>query len=149
MEIDLRVLDLGCGNGIFGIYLVLHLLHKYHNTDIAICVSLTMLEYDTQAVNNCLLNLRTLTRAFHSPNVRILAVTALQSDMFSALSGKFDIILANLPQTPFQSQLSRVDKNGGTDALKYNRILIEQYQDYLKPSPFSLLVMLYSHMCQP
>lgn len=38
---------------------------------------------------------------------------------------KYDVILANMPQTPFPVEGVRLDKNGGQDGLKYNRIALE------------------------
>lgn len=32
---------------------------------------------------------------------------------------KFDIILANMPQTMFKNAQSRIDKNGGPDGFKH------------------------------
>jgi hypothetical protein len=38
--------------------------------------------------------------------------------------GNFDIILANMPQTPFKNEKSRLDKNGGSDGFKLTTILL-------------------------
>lgn len=69
--------------------------------------------------------------------------------MFEQLGEKFinqfDIVFANMPQTPFKNEKSRLDKNGGEDGFKLTTILIENYKKYLKDEQ-SILITLYSHM---
>ncbi len=51
-----------------------------------------------------------------------------------------------MPQTPFQKESSRPDKNGGLDGMKFNEHLIRKFSSF---SSKSVLIMLYSYMCQP
>ena len=51
-----------------------------------------------------------------------------------------------MPQTPFQKENSRPDNNGGINSMKFNEQLVRSFSSF---SPKSVLIMLYSYMCQP
>jgi len=58
---------------------------------------------------------------------------------------KFDVIIFNPPQTPFQHSESRPDKNGGIDAMKY----YEPALKYFAESGGKQLFFLHSSMAWP
>lgn len=64
-------------------------------------------------------------------------------------SCEFDLIIANLPQSPFQYEQSRLDKNAGKDSLKWHSILLAESHKYLAKHEFAYHLLLYSHMAQP
>jgi hypothetical protein len=85
---------------------------------------------------------------YHFPSFSPDEVSILESDMFdneALKKDKYDLIFANLPQTPFQLATSRPDKNGGTDGFKYHRKLLNAWGKI--STPHSRLIVLYSHMC--
>jgi len=74
-----RILDMGCGSGVLGITLA---------KDLGIdCEQLTLADLSTEALALC------------EENASALEVPAvfIQSDLFSAIEGTFDLIVANLP----------------------------------------------------
>lgn len=57
-------------------------------------------------------------------NIILESVILIESSMFEEIHRelpdyKFDIILANMPQTMFKNAQSRIDKNGGPDGFKH------------------------------
>jgi methylase of polypeptide subunit release factors len=68
--------------------------------------------------------------------------------MFQQVTGKFDIILGNPPQFPFNDPSTRLDKNGGEEGYKFMNILLSNYSRYLKHSS-SFLLILYSYIGNP
>jgi release factor glutamine methyltransferase len=78
-----RILDLGCGSGIIGLSLAHHLAERK--------VEVTLADISADAL--------ALTRE-NAESLGLDRVTLLESDLFSTVSGEFDLIAANLPYIP-------------------------------------------------
>ncbi|MEC5128282.1 peptide chain release factor N(5)-glutamine methyltransferase [Verrucomicrobiales bacterium BCK34] len=89
---DVRILDLGCGSGVIGLSLAHHLADKGATVSLA--------DVSTEALALAQEN---------ATNLEITNVNFVESDLFSAIDSRFDLIVANLPYIPDaeQTQLSR------------------------------------------
>jgi len=117
-----RILDLGCGSGVLGLTLAKNL-----GTD---CAELVLADLSTEALALC------------EENAQALSVEAIivQSDLFSALEGTFDLIVANLPyiaetERPNLSPEVLHDPDlalfSGPDGLDLLRLFCSQCESYL------------------
>jgi len=109
------VADVGCGFGLFGFY-ALH---------IGKARRVIMIDSSSDAVENARLNAQRL--GFED------RVEILQGDMLEPLPANavLDVIIANLPQTPFKSSF-RADKYGGVDGTEHFRRFFPQAAARLK-----------------
>jgi methylase of polypeptide subunit release factors len=106
-------LDLGCGCGIYGLFAAK-----------AGCGEVTLTDVCPDAVSSARANaaLNDLTN-----------VKYLQGDFFEPVAGqRFDIILANMPQTPAPHPI-RLDKWGGSAGTQYLTRLAADAPSFLKP----------------
>lgn len=104
-----------------------------------------MYDYNASVISNCYYNcLQQLS--FKLKNVNSLRLQV--SDMFEKVEHSHNghLVLANMPQTPFQKESSRPDKNDGLSGMKFNEHLIRKFSSF---NSNSMLIMLYSYMCQP
>lgn len=74
------------------------------------------------------------------------------SDMFENVPNPEDnskcLLLANLPQSPFQNSGLQPNKNGGSDSLKFNSKLLKYFScNYVGSN--STLIMNYCHFSNP
>ena len=119
-----RILDLGCGSGVLGITLA---------KDLGIdCEQLVLTDLSTDALALC------------EQNARALEVPAIliKSDLFSAIDGTFDLIVANLPyiaeteRENLQPEVLLHDPEmalfSGADGLDLLRLFCAQCGSYLK-----------------
>ena len=81
------------------------------------------------ALQNTLANIQEFAAFIDNPKHRkcisFKSYGVYEGSMFNCFGqqyhNKFDIILANLPQTPFRNIQSRIDKNAGGDSLRWHR----------------------------
>ncbi|MDA1140886.1 MAG: class I SAM-dependent methyltransferase [Planctomycetota bacterium] len=106
-------LDLGCGCGVYGLFAAK-----------AGCREVTLTDVCPAAVSSALVNAR-LNGLQH--------VKCLQGDFFEPVTGqRFDIVFANLPQTPAPHPI-QLDKWGGPEGTQYLTRLATEAPNYLKP----------------
>ena len=74
-----RILDVGCGSGVIGLT-----LSKDLGSD---CAQLTLADLSTEALSLCEQNRKALE----------VKATLIESNLFSSITGTFDLIVANLP----------------------------------------------------
>ena len=74
-----RILDVGCGSGVLGLT-----LSKDLGSD---CEQLTLADFSTDALSLCEQNRKALE----------VKATLIESNLFSSITGTFDLIVANLP----------------------------------------------------
>ncbi|WP_051321649.1 peptide chain release factor N(5)-glutamine methyltransferase [Chrysiogenes arsenatis] len=120
----LRILDLCCGSGAFGIAVV-----KLGRAE---KVALTLVDIDDTALGYVQKN---VTR--HGGES---AVSVVQSDMFAEVTGKFSLIVCNPPYLD-AAHMQALDRDvqaepaqaldGGSDGLDFYRILARQVPEYL------------------
>ena len=155
------VLDLGCGCGVFGIYTLYSLAVKvYENRHrfsgvLPIHINLSFSDIDRESLNNLPANISSLrillsTSPLNSV-IRVCKYQIIHSSMFNSLpESRFDLIVANLPQSPFQTEGARVDKNAGRDSLRWHSIFLKEHARFIKTdSCYAFSLLLYSHMAQP
>lgn len=120
-----RILDVGSGSGVLGISLALELG--------ADCEEAVLCDRSTEALALAQENTTRLEAS---------SVTLIESDLFSSVSGQFELILANLPYVPEgeRSEISREVAHdptealfSGTDGLDHLRRFISQVSDFLAP----------------
>ena len=86
----LRVLDLGTGTGILGINLALYANVEY----------VVLSDISESAVRNANLNAKNNSSALHTiPHI-------IQSDLFSEIAGRFDLIIFNPPYLPESGEIA-------------------------------------------
>jgi release factor glutamine methyltransferase len=112
------VLDLGTGSGIQGITAALN------------GCKVTFSDIDGHALE--------AARA----NAELNRVTGkfIRSDMFSAIEGKFDIIIFNPPYLPSGKEKEATALDGGKKGRELIEKFLERYKSYLKPGGLALLV---------
>ncbi len=123
-----NILDLCCGSGILGITINLE------KGASVVCVDVSNHALKTTKQNAKQLN---------------ASVTTIKTDMFKNINGKFDIIVCNPPyiKTNDIKTLDREVKNfdpklaldGGTDGLKFYRIICKNFKNYLTKNGTLLL----------
>ena len=119
-----RILDLGCGSGVLGLTLA-----KDLGTS---CEQLTLADLSTEALALCEQNARSLEVPAH----------LVESNLFSALSGPFDLIVANLPYIA-ESDRDQLEPEvlhdpemalfGGPDGLDFLRPFCAECSAFLSP----------------
>jgi len=118
-----KILDVGCGAGIFSIIALMN------NKDIKID-ELVLTDIDQVTLNNSYQNLLYLKEFF-----KIEKITFIQSNLLDELKENyynyFDIVLANLPQTPSKNKI-RSDKHGGTEGVELYVQLFKDIKLYTK-----------------
>jgi len=128
----LKVLDLCCGTGCLGIALAIEKPHW----------QITLADISTDALELCCINANNLLSG--RPNT----VSILQSDLFSDITGKFDIITANPPYLTPQETRDCLDLgwkepslalDGGEVGLGIIKRLIEQAASRLEDDGILLL----------
>ncbi|MEG1710418.1 MAG: peptide chain release factor N(5)-glutamine methyltransferase [Clostridia bacterium] len=115
----LKLLDLCCGSGCIGLTIAL-------KSDIDVTLS----DISEEAIDVCGQNAKK-----YKANVNII-----KSDMFSQISGKFDIIVSNPPYIPTED-IEKLEKNvkfepkmaldGGVDGLDFYKIIAKESKNYL------------------
>ena len=130
----MSILDLGCGTGIFS----LMFLVKANQSSINLYLS----DINTHILGNAIYNYR------QSCLKHRINYVLQESDLFGHIDSKihFDVILFNPPQTPFQKQYSRSDKNGGRDSIKYFEPVFRHLSTLTNKFTFYLL---HSYMAWP
>ncbi|MFT6180417.1 MAG: release factor glutamine methyltransferase [Akkermansiaceae bacterium] len=119
-----RILDLGCGSGVLGLTLAKNLGTT--------CEQLVLADLSTDALALCGENATALE----------VEATFLQSDLFSAIEGTFDLIVANLPYIA-ETERPKLEPEvlhdpemalfSGPDGLDLLRPFCAQCSDFLKP----------------
>ena len=129
MSDDLKVLDMGCGSGVLGLTLAAERPSWQ--------VTLADVSEDALALT------KENAEALEIGNARLL-----HSDLFSAVEGEFDGIVANLPYVPEieRASLSREVMHdpalalfGGPDGLKVIRRFVPEAFQHLKPGGWMVL----------
>jgi release factor glutamine methyltransferase len=129
MSDDLKVLDMGCGSGVLGLTLAAE-RPTWH-------VTLADVSEDALALT------KENAEALGIGNARLV-----RSDLFSAVEGEFDGIVANLPYVPEieRASLSREVMHdpalalfGGPDGLKVIRRFVPEAFQHLKPGGWMVL----------
>lgn len=124
----MSVVDLCCGTGCIGLSI------KYYCANSKV----TLLDISPHALK------------LAKENATNLGVTAniVQADMFSNLSGAFDVIVSNPPYIPskviptLSTQVRHeplLALDGSEDGLKYYRIIAKEYRRFLKPGGLMLM----------
>ena len=119
-----RILDIGAGSGVLGLTLAKNL-----GTD---CEQVVLADLSTEALSLC------------EQNATALEIPAklIESDLFSAISSAFDLIIANLPYIPNDERENLEPEVhhdpdmalfGGADGLDLIRPFCAQCPDFLKP----------------
>lgn len=117
---DLKVLDIGCGSGVIG----LTLKKKFPQ------ISVDLLDISKDA----------LDVAKENANQLGLDVQLIESDLFSNVSGKYDIIVSNPPYIRENEEIQQIVKDnepsialyGGIDGLDYYIRILKEIQLYVK-----------------
>ena len=118
-KLPISILDIGCGTGCIG----LSLKKKLEN------VSVTLLDISRDAL---------LVAKENADNLN-LDVTFIESDMWTNVTGKYDVIISNPPYIRTDEEIEDLVKNnephialyGGVDGLKYYRIIREKLLDHV------------------
>ena len=123
------VLDLCCGSGCIGITV------KYALPE----CSVTCADISEGALEVC---------RYNSSNLLGEVLLTVKSDLFSALSGTYDMILSNPPYLK-EAEVHQMNENvwpepslaldGGTDGLSFLRRIVEHAAKYLNPGGYLLL----------
>ncbi len=116
-----EVLDVGTGSGILGLFVALH------------GATVTVTDINEQA----------LTRAREAAQTLGVSLKAIVSDLFSSVSGRFDLVLFNPPYLP-SSILEDRAVDGGKDGASLTRRFLKQLQEHLRESDGSALLLLSS-----
>ena len=77
-----------------------------------------------RTLGNCLFNIVQNNQMVEDVD----SIKFIHSDMFTEINKnnlQYDVLLANMPQTPFPVDGVKLDKNGGRDGIKYNKIVLE------------------------
>jgi len=121
-----HLLDVGTGSGAIAIAI------KKHRSDLLVTAS----DVSHEALEVAKRNARK-----HATQIKFV-----QSDLFSAVSGQFDVITANLPYLRDDAELMpevgyepKVALLGGTDGLELYRIFIGSIKSHLKTGSFVLI----------
>ena len=120
-----RILDLGCGSGVLGLTLA-----KDLGTS---CEEVVLADLSTEALALCEQNAKALE----------VDATLLKSDLFSAIQGTFDVIVANLPYIAESERENLAPEVlhdpemalfSGPDGLDLLRIFCQDCSPFLRPS---------------
>lgn len=113
-----EVLDVGTGSGILGLFVALH--------------GATVTTIDT--------NEQALTRAREAAQTLGVSLKAVVSDLFSSVSGRFDLVLFNPPYLPSSSLEDRA-VDGGKEGALLTRRFLKKLQEHLKSDGSALLLL--------
>ena len=124
---NLKLLDLGCGSGIFSSVVTLN------NGNIA---SIDYSDIEEEAIEVCKRNFLNLKDQFLETE---LISNYYVSDMYKRIPEgmKYDVILINMPQMPGKvpfrgfNSINSVDRYGGYDGSDYNFRAINEMKNYL------------------
>ncbi len=117
---NVSILDIGCGSGVIGLTLA-----KKLST-----VSVDLVDISNAAVEISKIN---------SKNLEVLA-NIYQSDLFSNVEGKYDVIISNPPYIKENEEIDEIVKEnepsialyGGLDGLDYYRRILKDVRNYMK-----------------
>jgi release factor glutamine methyltransferase len=117
-----RILDVGCGSGVIGLT-----LSKDLGSD---CEQLTLADLSTEALSLCEQNRKALE----------VKATLIESNLFSSITGTFDLIVANLPYIAYGERAKlepevlhdpRIALFSGSDGLDLLRLFCAECTAYL------------------
>lgn len=116
---NIRILDIGCGSGVIG----LTLKQKFPNAEV------DLLDISKEALDVSKENAKRLN----------LEVNFIQSDLFTNVSKKYDVIISNPPYLAFNEEIEEIVKNnephialyGGVDGLDIYRKMIKTVKKHL------------------
>jgi len=117
-----RILDVGCGSGVIGLT-----LSKDLGSD---CEQLTLADLSTEALSLCEQNRKALE----------VKATLIESNLFSSITGTFDLIVANLPYIAYGERAKlepevlhdpRIALFSGSDGLDLLRLFCAECTTYL------------------
>ena len=117
-----RILDVGCGSGVIGLT-----LSKDLGSD---CEQLTLADLSTEALSLCEQNRKALE----------VKATLIESNLFSSITGTFDLIVANLPYIAYGERAKlepevlhdpRMALFSGSDGLDLLRLFCAECTTYL------------------
>jgi release factor glutamine methyltransferase len=114
----IEVLDVGTGSGILGLFAALH------------GATVTITDTNEQA----------LTRVREAAQTLGVSLKAIVSDLFSSVSGRFDLVLFNPPYLPSSSLEDRA-VDGGKEGASLTRRFLKNLQEHLKSDGVALLLL--------
>lgn len=143
-ENTFRILDIGCGGGVFGFMAIAKCLEKGILVENAL-----FSDIDKEALRVCRANCKG-----NRDKLDYVSMEVVESDMFDKIEGKFDIITCNFPQTPSKRPFKGyflmificltvkiVDRWGKEDGSYFKSEFMKGVKSFLKPN--SQIFMMY------